>query len=242
MVAAHREQTGMLQDAVRANDVFGRASADIDDERAQFLLFGAQHGERRGQPVEDNVFDFQLQTFHRADRVLQAVEIAVDDVHVHFHLRAEHSDRVLNMVLAVHAEVLPNDVHHVILGGQIDGLGVLDHVLHIFLGDFAVGGNDRMHAAVVETAEVSATDAEIDAAHLHVSHLFGLDDGVAYVLARQPGIDNLRLAHAAGRGLADAEDAERAGVVDLADHGADFRRARFQTDDEGRAVKHVSSC
>src|SRR2546427_93425 len=42
VVAADREQSGVFHYAVRTDDVFGRAPADIDDERAQLLLLVAQ--------------------------------------------------------------------------------------------------------------------------------------------------------------------------------------------------------
>jgi len=62
-------------------------------------------------------------------------------------------------------------MNDVVLGGQVDGLGVLDHVLDVVLGDFAVGGNHRMHPAVVESTEMAAGDPEVDAADFHVGHL-----------------------------------------------------------------------
>ena len=42
VVSADREQSGVFYYAVRTDDVFGRAPADIDDERAQLLLLVAQ--------------------------------------------------------------------------------------------------------------------------------------------------------------------------------------------------------
>ena len=139
VVAADRQQAGVLDDAIRADDVFGRAAADVNDQSAQFLLLVAQQRQRRGQSVENDVFDLQLQTFNRSNRVLQPVEIAVDHMHVHIHFRTEHADRILNAALAIDEEVLANDVDHVVLGRQVDGLGVFDRVLHVLIGDFAVG-------------------------------------------------------------------------------------------------------
>ena len=40
MVAAHGNRAGMLDDAVRIHHEIGRAAADINDQRAEFLLFG----------------------------------------------------------------------------------------------------------------------------------------------------------------------------------------------------------
>ncbi len=243
VIASDRQQPGVLHDAVRANDVFGRASAQVDHEGAQFLLFGAQQGQRRSQPVENDVLDLQLQAFDGANGVLQAVEIAVNHVHIALEFGTQHADRILDAILAVHMKVLTNHVHDVIFGRQIDGLGVLDRVLHVFIGDLAIGGNDRMHAAIVEPAQMAAADAEINAADLHVGHLLGLDHRVANVLAGKTGIDNLRLAHPARAGLADTDDAQSRRVgIHFTDHGADFRGAHFEADDDGRLVKHVSFC
>ena len=46
-------------------------------------------------------------------------------------------------------------------------------------------------------------------------------------------VHDLALAHAARARLAEADDVQRAVGVLLADNGADFRRADFQTDDDG---------
>ena len=65
-----------------------------------------QQRERGSEAVENDVFHFELQTFHRANRVLQPVEIAVNDVHVHLHPRAEHPDGIGDAVLAIDEEML----------------------------------------------------------------------------------------------------------------------------------------
>ena len=181
-----------------------------------------QQGERRGEAVENNFLHFQLQAFHEADGILQAVGVAVDDVHVHFQPRAEHPDGIGDAVLAVHKKMLADGVNDRVLGGQIDGLGIFDDVLDIVLGNFAVGGNDRMHAAIVEAADVPAGHAEINAADFHVGHLLGLDDGVAHVFLGLRGVHDLALAHAARARLAEADDVQRAVGVLFADDGANF--------------------
>src|SRR5439155_22875068 len=102
-------------------------------------------------------------------------------------------------------EGLADAVDHVVRGRQVAGLGVLDRALHVLIGDSAVGGNTRMHAAVVKAAQVPATDAKINAANLHVGHLLRLDDGIANVLARERRINDLAFANAARAALADAD-------------------------------------
>ncbi len=241
MVAADRQHAGVLDDAVGIDDVFGRPAADVDDQRAEFLLLVRQQRERRGQAVEHDVVHLQLQPLDGANRVLQPVQVAMHDVHVHLDARAEHAHRVGDAVLPVHQEMLADGVDDMVLGGQVDRLGVLDHVLHVVFRNLAVGGDDRMHAAVVEAAQVAAGDAEIDAADLDIGHLLGLHNGVAHVLLGRRRIGDFAFAHAARARLAQADDVERAIGAEFADHGADLGRADFQSDDDRGGIKHVSS-
>src|SRR5208282_1473278 len=106
--------------------------------------------------------------------------VPVDDVHVHLQPRAKHSDRICDTIVTVHQKMLADSVNHRVLGGQIDGLRVFNDVLNIVVGNFAVGGNHRMHAAIVKAADMPAGHAEINAADFHVGHLLGLDDGVTH--------------------------------------------------------------
>ena len=241
MVAADRQHAGMPDDAVGVGDVFRGAAADVNHQRAQLLLLVGQQRERHGNAVEHDVFHFQRRGADEADGILQAVGIAVDDVHVHLQPRAQHPDGVRHAVLAVHIKMLPHMVDDRVLGGKIDGLGVLDHVLDVVRRNFAVGGNDRVHAAVVEAADVPAADAEIDAADLHVGHLLGLENRMAQIFLDLFGVDDLALAHAVGARLAEADDVQRALGVLLADHDANLGCADFEAGNDVGIVKHFSS-
>jgi hypothetical protein len=98
-----------------------------------------------------------------------------------------------------------------------------------------------MDAAIVEAADVAAGDTEINVADFHVGHFLGLDDGIPHVLLGLRRIHDFALADAARARLAEADDVQRAVGSLFADHGADFRRANFQTDNDVRIVKHFSS-
>ena len=98
-----------------------------------------------------------------------------------------------------------------------------------------------MHAAVVETAQMPAGHAEINAADFHVGHLLGLDDGVAHAFLGQRRVHDLTLAHAARRRLAEADDVQRAVGILLTDDCANFRRADFKADNDVCVIKHFSS-
>ncbi len=233
MVATNRQHAGVLDDATGINDVIRRAAADVNDQRAEFLLLVGQQRQRRRKAVENNFIHFQLQAFDKANGVLQAVRVAVNDVHIHLQPRTEHPHRIRHAILSIHKKMLADGVNDVVFRRQIDRLRVLDHILHIVLGNFAVGGNHRMHAAIVESANVSAGDTQINIADFHIGHLLGLDDGVAHVLLGLRCVHDLALAHAARTRLAETDDIQRAIGVLFANDGADFGRADFQTDDDG---------
>src|SRR5206468_4134949 len=163
---------------------------------------------------------------------LQPVQIAVDDVDVHLDARAQQADWIGNAVVAVHQELLANGVDDVVLGGEIDGLGVFDHVLNVLLGNQAVSGNHRMNSAIVETAQVASGHAEINAADFDIRHLLGLDDCLPYVLLGGGGIGDFALAHAARAGLAQADDVEGVAWAEFAHDGANFGGASFEADDD----------
>ena len=75
----------------------------------------------------------------------------MDDVDIHLDAGAEHADGVGNTILAVHEEMLPNRMDHVVLSRQVDGLGVLDDVLDIVFRNLAVGRDHGVHAPVRQT-------------------------------------------------------------------------------------------
>src|ERR1051325_2642368 len=210
MISANRENAGMFDNSIGVNDVLRGAAADINHERAHFFLLIAQERERRSEAVEHNVIDFQLQPFDGANWILQAIEISVHDVHIHFDARPDHPDRVQNSALSIDMKMLANQMHDAIFGGKIDRFGVANRVLHIFFHNLAIIRSNGMKAAIVEAAHVAAGDAEINAAHFGVGGLFGFDNGIANVLGSGVGVDN------------------------FADDRADFRSADVQSNDDGR--------
>src|SRR5437588_12986120 len=104
--------------------------------------------------------------------------------------------------------MLANSVHDVVLRRQIDGFGILDYILHIFLGNFTVGRNHRMNTAIVATAHVPPRHAEVHTANFHVGHLLGLDDGVANIVLGSVWVGDFTFAYAAGASLAQSDDVE----------------------------------
>lgn len=238
MVSPDGENARMFNDSIGANDVFSRAAAKIDNQCAELLFFRTKHCQRGCKAVENNIVDLQLKTFDAADGILDSVEVAVDDMDIDLHACPEHTDRIHNAFLPINQEVLANGMNDMILGGEIDGFGILDDIMDVILGDFTIGGHHGVDTAVVETSKMSPRDAEIDASNLDIRHLFGLDNGVANVLFREMIIDDFTFSDTAGSGLADADDVECAGFEKFTHHGADFGRADFKTYDDLAGLKH----
>src|SRR5262245_33624155 len=96
-----------------------------------------------------------------------------------------------------------------------------------------------MEPAVVETANMAAANAEINAADFHVGHLLGLNNGISYIFLGNIEINDLPFADAAGSRLAETDNAQHAGIIQFANNGANFGCSNIQADHGGRAIKHA---
>src|SRR5437867_3927964 len=120
------------------------------------------------------------------------------------------------------AEFLLVLVQDSVTGGQ----RLEDDVVHL-----AVLAGDGDDAAAVDTTDVAAGDARVDACDLDACHLLGLADGGLDRLHSGVDVDDDSAPEAArGRG-ADADDVEAAVRGRLGDHRADLRRAHVEPDD-----------
>ena len=109
-----------------------------------------------------------------------------------------------------------------VLGRQIDGLGIIDDLIHVRLRNVVFEREHGMQAATVEAANMAAGDAEKHAADLHVGHLLRLDNGGAQVLGDLTRVDHLAFADPEGARLADADNSQPAIAVSPADGHANF--------------------
>src|SRR5438105_4525224 len=104
------------------------------------------------------------------------------------------------------------------------------HILHILLVDLIAIVRQQHAASIVDTLNVSAADADIDAANHDVAFLFGIHDRFVHAFHRRLEIDNLAFAYAARWRLANAKNFDRAIGPAFADHDTNFRRPDFKTD------------
>ena len=163
----------------------------------------------------------------------------MDDMQIHFQPGTVHADWVGDAAFALHHKMLPNIQDERVVHRQVDGLGVVEHILHIFLRDLVVGGHHAVKAVIIETLDVTAGHCHKHAADFHIGHLFGFGHGDTHVFFNRLGVDDLTFAHTLGLRLTNANDVQRAVGLLFADHDADFRSADFQTGNDVGFLKHV---
>ena len=113
------------------------------------------------------------------------------------------------------------------------------HVLDVLLVDLVAVFRQHDAAAIVETLNVRAGDADINAANHDVALLLGIDHGFVHAFHGRLEIDDLAFAHAARRRLAHAENLDRAVGPAFADDDTNLRGANFETDHQ-IATRHFS--
>ena len=155
--------------------------------------------------------------------------------------RAGHADRRADAVLLVDDEVLRQHVQNLASGRQADGLGRLDRPPHVVARDLAALAGDGDDAAAVEPLDVRAGHRQVDGVDLDAGHQLGLVDGLLDRVDRGLEVDDHAAPDAARLGDADADDVEAAVVDQLADDGADLRRADVEPDQIAILTSHTSS-
>src|SRR5437899_7570912 len=210
VVAAERQDGRVPDRAVTEERDVGRSTADVHDDDAEFLLVLVQDSVTGGQRLEDDVVHGETRTIHRADEVLDRGHRGGDDVHLDLEAHARHADGIADPLAVVHDKVLGQDVDDLAVLRQVDrarGVHGTRDVRRVHLAVLAGDGDD---AAAVDTTDVAAGDARVDACDLDACHLLGLADGGLDRLHRGVDVDDDSAPEAArGRG-ADADDVEAA--------------------------------
>ena len=202
---------------------------------------GRQHRFGGADLLDDGVDDAHAGAIHARHQVLRGGRRAGHDVHVDLEPRARHPDRRADAVLLVDDEVLRQHVQDLATGRQADRLGRLDRPPHVIARDLAALARNGNHAAAVEALDVGARHRQVHRVDLDAGHQLGL---VHRLLDRVDGgleIDDHPAPDAARLRDADPDDVEAAVVDQLADNGADLRRAHVEPDQIPILTSHTSS-
>ena len=182
---------------LREHREVGRATADVDQAHAELLLVLGQHRETRRQLLEHDIVDLEAAALDALLDVLRRAVGAGDDVHLGLEAHARHADGVADAFLAVDDEFLRQHVQDLLVGGNRHGLGGVDHMLDVAVGDLAVA--DGHDAVGVEAAHMAAGDAGEHRVDLAPGHELGFLDRALDRLHRGLDVDHDALLEAPRR-------------------------------------------
>ena len=156
VVAAERQHEGVLDVLAREHGQVGGPAAQVEQGRAELLLFLGEHGLAGGQALQHDVADVQARAVGALHQVVGGGHRAGHDVDLGLQPHAGHPDRVLDARLVVDDVLLGQHVDHLAVHRDRDRPGRVDHPLHVQRGD--LGALDGHDAAAVETGDVAAGD------------------------------------------------------------------------------------
>jgi hypothetical protein len=152
LVAGDRDHGRVTNRTAREHRDVGRAAADIHQANAEVFFVVVQHGLGRCKRLQHHVTHLEAAATHALGQIFDGRYRAGDDVHLHLEPNTAHSERIVNVFLAVDDEFLRQNVQHLLIVGNRDGLRGLDDAIHVGLRDLLF--LDRNHAARVQTANV----------------------------------------------------------------------------------------
>ena len=151
-------------------------------------------------------------------------------MHVGFEADAAHAHGVGDAALIVHDVALRQGVDDFAVQRDGNGLGRVEHALHVLRGDFAAAldGDD---AVAVHTLDVTASDTRVNIGDLAPGHELGFFHGLADGLHGLVDVHHHALAQAF-RGTRTYADDIDPGVGRFADNSAYLGRTNIEADNE----------
>src|SRR6266545_1833871 len=197
VVPAERQDGRVPDGAVAEQRGVGGATADVDQQDAELLLIGRQHGLGRGQRLEHDVLDGEPRSVHRPHHVLHGGHGARHEVDLDFQPHARHAERLADAILIVDDEGLRQSVDDLAVGREVDGLRRLERALDVDGVDLAALAGHRHHAAAVDAADVPTGHARVDRRDLDPGPLLRFFHRPADRLHRRVDVDDHTLAEPA---------------------------------------------
>ena len=177
----------MANRTARENGHIGRASTNVHQSYAQFFLIRCQHRATGSQGVEHQHVHIQATTAHTFHDVLGCTLRTSHDMHLRLQANSTHANRLFD-ILAVDHKLLRFNQQQALIGGDVDGLGGLDHPGNIGCGDLSV--LHRNHATGIDAADMTARDAGIDACDFAVGHQLRFLQSLLNALNRCINVDD----------------------------------------------------
>src|SRR5206468_6382436 len=155
---------------------------------------------------------------------------AVDDVKIGFQLLPGHPNRIKHADLPDHVIMLNDRMQKSVLRRDAHLARVTFHVFDILLINLIAVFRQHDATAIVEALKMRAGDSHVNTPNHDVAFLFGIDYCLVHAFHCGFEINDLALAHAARRRLADSQDFDCAVGPAFADDDTDFGCANLKAD------------
>src|SRR5262249_33947673 len=233
--AAEPEHRGVLDRALGVDGHVRGTATDVDQAHAEVALVLGQACLCGGEWLEHDVHHVEPGLVRALDDVLGARDGGRDDVDLRLEPHPAHPERLPGPAPVGADGTLRDDVDHLPVHRDRDGLRGVDYALHVAGRHLAILHRD--YAVRVERADVAARDARVDRADLAVGHQLRLLDRLLDRVDRGVDVDHHALAQPARRMRADSNDVDAVPVRRRDDH-ADLRGADIESDDQILFLRH----
>src|SRR5439155_20437041 len=146
----------LLNRPIDIKNVIGRATANIDHERAEVFLMLSEHNLRGSKRAEDNILDLERELLNAADGVLDPGADAVDNMKIGFQFLPEHADRIEHTILSIDMVMLDDGMKKRVRRGNAHLARAHLHILDVLLVDLLPTLRHDHAAAIVAALTVRA--------------------------------------------------------------------------------------
>ena len=153
----------------------------------------------------------------------------MDDVKIGFQFLPKHADRIKHAILSIDMVMLDNGMEESILRRDAYLACVDFHILNVLLINLIAVFGQRYTATIIETLKMRPSNSDVNTPNHNVAFLLGIDYRFVHTFHCCFKINDLAFAHATRRGLANAEDLDRAIRPAFSNDNANFRGTNLKT-------------
>ena len=223
LIPRHRDHAGVTNRTACEQRKIRGATANVNQAHANLHLIRCQARRRRCERLQHQLHHVQTAAANALFDIVGSRHRTGDDVNFDLQPTTAHAKRTAHAFLPVDDVFLRQCMQHFLVVRNRYGACGFDHALHVGLGDLAVF--HRHHAAGIQTANVSAGDADVDIGHLAIGHCCSFAHGSRNRVGGGININHHALAQTERRLLAKADDIELTSGINLCDQCDDFRGA-----------------
>ena len=208
----------------------GRAAADIEQGDPDFLFFVVENSVTGGEGLQHHVGHLDVRPLDALVNVFRGAHESRNDMHAGFHADAAHPERIVYAVLAVHDELLRDDMDDFSVRREGEALRVLDQPVDVGLGDFVLRAADAHHPAALEALDVIARDPDDRTLNMHPRLRLRLRNRGGDRVRGPVDVRDHAAVHAVRGASTHSKDVNATLFIRAGHHGAHFSRTDVETD------------